>query len=179
MPGRTPRQEWVITSAGLLTCGSRRDPGLPEGVPPVACAGHARRLQLRGQLRNCPASEPRAPHSLFTGCYHPDRDVAGVFGVTREIKRDCDGVADYRDRCGMGAAWETMGRIGRRPWECVGRTVNPPGSRRIKTRFAVDSRGFWAGLRLYQRILRPEGRAFPKKVGIHGLVSVRQRKHHI
>src|SRR6056297_1126154 len=51
-PRRAPRPDRVITSAGLLTRGSLLYRAFPSRGVTVAYAGIARRLQLRGQLRN-------------------------------------------------------------------------------------------------------------------------------
>ena len=88
-PWRHPRPDRVITSAGLLTCGSSLCRAFPWTRATVACADIARRLQLRGQSRNCTRCRARTVFPI-TGQSDPDRSpsrLAVTYGFDNEIRQ--------------------------------------------------------------------------------------------
>ena len=166
----------MITSAGLLTCGSSREPGLPGVSAPVACAGFARRLQLRGQSRVCTAFpfhrtvEPPGPkHTLGSAARgesaRPEATCRGPF--PKMPQATCAGWA----RCGLLAARERGGvRWPITDWDDpMPNSAHIPGAERFLIRLARRTAALRGGTPPEVLSLRA------RRAACAGVVSTRNR----
>ena len=127
-----PRMGRVITLAGLLTCGSSRDAGLPgrfaQWHMPVALAAHS-----------CGGSHGFAPRSLFSGQGpEPRLERLNAGRLTAQELRSC-----HLPARGFGAAWEWMAPAVGMHGTDLGNAAPARGRRRIEAGFPGDSPAFY------------------------------------